>query len=317
VPNLALHCCLYRDNKEFILFNPQYLTAFVAIVQAGSISGAASQLGCGKSVLSRQLAQLETDLGARLIQRSTRRLALTEIGELVLQEARQIDRALTNIDQLTDQYQQQVRGLLRVSCSMAGRNQMVPLIAEFTRLYPQVRVSLQLEDHLVDLIAEQIDIAIRVSHLPDSSLVARKLADNPRMLVASPAYLERAGTPQTPAQLSEHACLVYTSGGRIFDEWTFSGSPEPFKVKVSGAIQINDGGAMVTAACCGSGILLIPRTVVADELRRGDLVPVLENWPLPPGPPIYAVYPARDWLALKTSAFVGFLQERLGDPIVP
>jgi DNA-binding transcriptional LysR family regulator len=294
------------------LFNPQHLAAFVAIVQAGSISGAATHLGIGKSVLSRQLARLETDLGARLIQRSTRRLALTEIGEMVLHEARQIDLALTNIDQLTDQYQQQVRGVLRVSCSMAGRSQMVPLIAEFTRLYPLVKVALQLEDHLVDLIAEQIDVAIRVSPMADSSLVARKLADNPRMLVASPAYLEQAGTPLTPAQLVDHSCLIYVSGGRVYDEWTFTGSPESFKVKVSGSIQINDGGALVTAACCGAGILLIPRTVVTDELRRGELVAILENWPLPPGPPIYAVYPARDWLALKTSAFIGFLQERLG-----
>jgi DNA-binding transcriptional LysR family regulator len=292
--------------------NPQHLAIFAAIVQAGSISRAAAQLGCGKSVLSRQLAKLETDLGARLIQRSTRRLALTEIGEMVLREARQIDRAMTNIEQLAGQFQQQVRGLLRVSCSMAGRSQIVPLVSEFTRLYPEVKVALQLEDHLVDLIAEQIDVAIRVSHMPDSSLVARKLADNPRIVVAASSYLERAGTPQTPAQLSDHACLLYTSGGRVFDEWPFAGNPEPFKVKVSGAIQINDGGALVTAACCGAGLLLIPRRVVAGELARGELVEVLQNWPSTPGSPIYAVYPARDWLALKTSAFIGFLQEKMG-----
>ncbi|PRC94917.1 LysR family transcriptional regulator [Solimicrobium silvestre] len=293
------------------MINPQHLAIFVSIVQAGSISGAATLLGCGKSVVSRQLAKLEDDLGARLIQRSTRRLALTEIGEMVLAEARKIEHSLNNIDLITDQFQQQVRGLLRVSCSMAGRRQVVPLIAEFTRLYPQVKVALQLEDHLVDLIKEQIDVAIRVSHLPDSTLVARKLAENPRMLVASPAYLAQSGTPQTPAQLTEHACLVYANEGRVYDEWTFSGQPEPFKVKVGGAIQINDGGALVTAACCGAGILLIPRKIVAEELANGELVEVLENWPLPAGAPIYAVYPARDWLALKTSAFVGFMQERM------
>ena len=149
------------------MLNPQHLAIFSTIVHAGSISAAAIQLGCGKSVVSRQLARLESDLGARLIQRSTRRLALTEIGEIVLQEARQIEQSLNSIGQLTDQYQQQVRGLLRISCSMAGRRQMVPLIAEFTRLYPQVKIALQLEDHLVDLIAEQVDIAIRASPLAD------------------------------------------------------------------------------------------------------------------------------------------------------
>ncbi|OGB23639.1 MAG: LysR family transcriptional regulator [Burkholderiales bacterium RIFCSPLOWO2_02_FULL_57_36] len=293
------------------MLNPQHLAIFAAIVQAGSISRAATQLGCGKSVLSRQLARLEADLGARLIQRSTRRLALTEIGEMVLQEAQQIDRALTNIEQLTDQYQQQVRGVLRVSCSMAGRRQIVPLLVEFTALYPQVKVALQLEDHLVDLIAEQIDVAIRASSLSDSSLVARKLTDNPRIVVASPAYLARAGTPQTAAELAHHACLIYASGGRVFDEWTFSGEDGPYKVRVNGPLQINDGGALVTAATAGCGVLLIPRKLVAEELARGELLEILSHCTLPPGAPIYAVYPARDGLALKTSAFVAFLLERM------
>jgi DNA-binding transcriptional LysR family regulator len=294
--------------------DPKHLAIFAAIVQAGSISRAAAQLGCGKSVVSRQLAKLETDLGARLIQRSTRRLALTEIGQMVLQEAREIERAMTNIEQLAGQFQQQVRGLLRVSCSMAGRSQIVPLVAEFTRLYPQVKVALQLEDRMVDLIAEKVDVAVRVSHMPDSSLVARKLADNPRVIVAAPAYLARAGTPHTPAQLGEHACLLYAgpNDARAFNEWPFAGTPEPFRVKVEGALQINDGGALVTAACCGAGLLLIPRRVVAAELARGELVEVLESWPVLPGSPIYAVYPARAWLALKTSAFIGFLQEKMG-----
>jgi DNA-binding transcriptional LysR family regulator len=293
------------------MLNPQHLAIFAAIVQAGSISRAAIQLGCGKSVVSRQLARLEADLGARLIQRSTRRLALTEIGEMVLAEARQIDRALTNIEQLTDQYQQQVRGLLRVSCSMAGRRQMVPLITEFIAMYPQVKVALQLEDHLVDLIAEQVDVAIRASSLVDSSLIARKLAENPRTVVASPAYLQRAGTPQTPERLADHACLVYANGTRAFDEWTFIGPDGQFKVRVNGVIQINDGGALVTAAAAGAGILLIPRELAAEEIARGELVEILQDYQLPPGAPIYAVYPARDWLALKTATFVSFLQERL------
>jgi len=295
------------------VLNPQHLAIFSTIVQAGSISGAAIQLGCGKSVVSRQLARLESDLGARLIQRSTRRLALTEIGEIVLQEARQIEQSLNSIEQLTDQYQQQVRGLLRISCSMAGRRQMVPLIAEFTRLYPQVKIALQLEDHLVDLIAEQIDIAICASPLADSSLVARKLADNPRIVVAAPSYLARASTPKTPAELSAHACLIYANGGRVFDEWTFLDDDGTYKVRVNGAIQINDGGALVNAAVCGAGILLIPQKLVAEELARGELVRILADCALPPGAPVYAVYPARDWLPLKTSTFIKFLQDKMKD----
>ncbi len=293
------------------MLNPQHLAVFSAIVQAGSISGAAIQLNCGKSVVSRQLAKLEEDLGARLIQRSTRRLALTEIGEMVLQEARQIEQSLSSIEQLTDQFQQQVRGLLRVSCSMAGRSWMVPLMAEFVRLHPQVKFALQLEDNLVDLIAEHIDIAIRSSPMSDSTLVARKLIDNPRMLVAAPSYLQRAGTPETPVDLAAHSCLIYANGGKVYDEWSFEEEGESYKVLVNGAMQINDGGALINAAICGAGILLMPSKLLIGELARGELVQILKDYPVPPGAPVYAVYPARNWLPLKTSTFITFVQQRL------
>jgi DNA-binding transcriptional LysR family regulator len=296
------------------MLNPQHLAIFAAIVKAGSISGAAARMGQSKSVLSRQLARLEQDLGARLIQRSTRKLALTEIGALVLREARQIDSSLVNIAQLTDQHQQQVRGVLRVSCSMAGRSQVVPLLVQFTARYPDVKVALMLDDRLVDLIEEQIDVAIRVSVLADSTLIARKLVDNPRVLVAAPGYIARAGSPATPVQLKEHACLCYAVGGKVFDEWTFVGDKGQYKIKVDGPIQINDGGALVTTAVEGGGIAATSARMVSGELARGELVTLLPGFPLLPAPPIFAVYPARDWLAPKTSAFIAFLQEALADP---
>ncbi|NRR33634.1 LysR family transcriptional regulator [Oxalobacteraceae bacterium] len=292
--------------------NPQYLAVFASIIKEGSISAAATQLGVGKSVVSRQLAKLEEELGARLIQRSTRRLALTEIGELVLEQARQIERALGNIEQLTDQYQQQVRGMLRVSCSIAARRLLVPLLTEFTALHPQVRIALQLEDRMVDLIAEQIDVAIRTTSMVDSTLVARKLADNPSCIAAAPSYLARAGTPRTPHELTAHACLIYANGGKVFDEWTFMGVDGLYAIRVTGALQINDGGSLVTAAVAGAGIMRGPLGLMRQELARGLLVPVLAHCELPPGPSSYAVYPAREFLAPKTSAFVDFLIERLG-----
>jgi DNA-binding transcriptional LysR family regulator len=293
------------------MFNPQRLAIFATIIQAGSISAAAIQLRCGKSVVSRQLAKLEEELGARLIQRSTRRLALTEIGDQVLHEARQIERALANIAHLSEQHHQQVRGVLRVSCSMAGRRQLVPLLAEFTARYPQVKVALRLEDHMVDLIAEQIDVAIRTSSLVDSTLIARKLSSNPNVIVAAPSYLARAGTPDTPASLQQHACLVYAVGTRVYDEWAFIGAHGQYTVRVDGPLQMNDGGALVTAAAAGVGILRLPRPLVADELASGALVQVLADCVMPPGQSNYAVYPARDFLALKTAAFVDFLIEKM------
>lgn len=294
------------------MLNPQRLAIFATIIKAGSISAAAAQLRIGKSVVSRQLAKLEEELGARLIQRSTRKLALTEIGDQVLQQARQIERALGNIEQLTDQHQQQVRGLLRVSSSIAARRPLVPLLAEFAQLYPQVKISLQLEDRMVDLIDEQIDVAIRTSNLVDSSLVARKLSENSSIIVAAPAYIARAGAPQTPEQLRDHACLLYTNSGKVYDEWTFVGKDGVYAVQVDGPLQINDGGSLVGAAVAGAGVLRVPVALVRKELKEGTLLPVLADYQLPQGAATYAVYPAREFLALKTSVFIDFLRQRMG-----
>jgi DNA-binding transcriptional LysR family regulator len=293
--------------------NPQRLSQFRAIVQAGSISKAATQLGLGKSVLSRQLAKLEDELGTRLIQRSTRRLTLTEIGELVYAQAQDIDRALANIEQLTEQHQNEVMGRLRVTCPRPlGQRYLVPLLVEFTARYPKVEVSLTVDDRMVDLIAEHIDVAIRVAHLEDSTLVARRLCENPRVLVAAPDYLARRGTPHTPADLLAHDCLVYTSAARVFDEWGFlqDGVALP-PLRVPARLQINDGMALVAAAVAGGGVLIIDQLLVQHELAQGSLVPLLPEYQLRAGQPVYAVYPARPWLAFKTATFIAFLQERL------
>lgn len=293
------------------MLNPQHLAVFAAIIRAGSISKAAIQLGCGKSLLSRQLAKLEEDLGARLIQRSTRKLTLTEIGEQVLHEAQRIDTALANIEQMAGQHQQEVKGRLRVTCPMPAVARLVPVMAEFCRRYPQIDFALQVEDRLVDLIAEQIDVAIRVAHLDDSNLIARKLVDSQRVLCAAPSYLERAGYPAVAEELAHHHCLLYVNAGRANDEWTLLKNGEMKKVRVASQFQTNNGIALVTAACSGLGILLVDRLLVSNYLHSGELVTVLDDYQLPSGSPVYAVYPARDWLALKTATFVAFLQERL------
>lgn len=293
------------------MLNPQLLTTFSAIVSAGSISAAATRLGCGKSVISRQLARLEADLGARLIQRTTRKLTLTEVGKVVLLEAQQIDRALSNVAQISGQFQQEVRGPLRVACPRPlGQRHLVPLITEFTRLHPLVEVTLLVEDRMSDLIAEQIDVAIRVAHLEDSTLVARKLADNPRVLVAAPAYLARAGVPLVPEDLAHHECLLWTRDNRVYDEWPLSLDGTTTLVRVQGRIRINDGMALVATACSGAGVTLLDRLLVEPELASGALVELLPAYRLPAGPPLYAVYPARQWLALNTATFVEFLLSR-------
>lgn len=292
--------------------NPQRLAVFTAIVRAGSISKAAITLGIGKSVLSRQLAKLEDELGARLIQRSTRRLTLSEIGELVFAEAQHIDRAVANIEQLTEQHQSEVKGRLRVTCPRPlGQRYLVPLLVEFTATYPKIDVALSVDDRMVDLISEHIDVALRVAHLEDSTLVARRLCDNPRVLVASPAYLARRGTPRVPTDLLAHDCLLYSSAARVFGEWTFTKNGVNSVVRVSSKLQINDGMALVAGAVSGGGAMVIDRLLAAHELAEGRLVELLPDYELPVGQPVYAVYPARPWLAFKTKTFLSFLQERL------
>jgi DNA-binding transcriptional LysR family regulator len=187
----------------------------------------------------------------------------------------------------------------------------VPLLLAFARLHPKLHVALTVDDRMVDLIAEHIDLAIRVAHLEDSSLVARQLGKNPRVMVAAPGYLVRAGTPQQPSELLQHECLVYSSGARVFD----SGAPlpdgQPTAVQVPKKSQINDGLALVVTACAGGGVLAIDKRPVDEEQASGALVPVLSDFSLRPGLPVYAVYPARPWLAFKTATVTAFLQDKL------
>jgi DNA-binding transcriptional LysR family regulator len=152
-----------------------------------------------------------------------------------------------------------------------------------------------------------------VAHLDDSTLVARKLADNPRVLVAAPSYLARAGVPKCPQDLSGHQAVLWTRDQRVFDDWTFTRKGRTTRVHVQGRIHVNDGMALAACACSGAGITLIDRLLAEQELADGRLVELLPEWKLPPGPPVHAVYPARQWLALNTATFVEFLlQHRLG-----
>lgn len=301
-----------KSPSPWNAIDPRLLPLFMAIARTRSMSRAATQLHLSRSVVSRQLARLEADLGVRLVQRTTRRLGLTEVGELVLRQAEQVERALDGVAQLTSSYRKQVRGRLRVTCSMAlGRRHVAPLLPELVAPYPALEVSLYLEDRLVDIIAEDVDVALRVSHLADSSLVARKLADNPRVLVAAPGYLRRRRKLEQPGQLAEHNCLLYVQGSHVYDEWRLVGPEGPVRVRVHGQVQVNDGQALIDAAVAGTGVLNIDRLLLRDEIERGALVEVLSDYRPEPGPPIYAVYPAREFLPSKTAVFIDFIERRL------
>lgn len=288
------------------------LALFARIVQLGSLAKASRQLGVGRSSVSKQLAALESGLGVRLLQRSTRKITLTEAGKRLLPEAEKIADALLAIDGMAGELQGNITGKLRVSCSSGlGKIHLLPLLPAFYRRYPDVEVQLLLEDRFAKLIDEQIDIAIRVGHLPSSSLVARRLGEMTWILCASPDYLAQQGQPQTPSDLQYHRCLYYQNDTHAMNTWPFEKDGVETQVSVTGPLAINDAAALVTAAEQGMGVLLLDKNMVTESLAAGRLVSVLSEYRIRHGFPVYAVYPSRQQLAAKTRVFVDFLVDQL------
>lgn len=286
------------------------LVLFARIVQYGSLSMAAHHSGLSRSAVSKQLCALEEKLGIRLLQRSTRSVKLTEAGKQVLGEATLVQEIFERVETLSEELQGQVRGHLKVSCSAGiGRVHLVPLLKQFRALYPKVHVQLLLEDRFVDLIDDQIDVAIRVGHLPDSSLIALRLGEMTWVVCASPDYLSKNGTPKTPADLLQHDCLHYRNSKKAFNSWLFMGPNGEEKILINDALSINDSTALAQAAEDGQGIVWIDKNSLGDALETGRLVQVLQDYSLGIGYPIYALYPARHHLPVKTRKFVDFLTE--------
>ncbi len=286
------------------------LVLFARIVQYGSLSGAAKNSGLSRSAVSKQLTALETKLGVRLLQRSTRSVKLTEAGTLILNEAKRMLEAFESIETLSEELQGEVRGHLKVSCSIGiGRVHLIPLIKQFQKLYPEVHVQLLLEDRIVDLIDEQIDVSIRSDNLSDSSMIAVRLGKMTWAVCASPEYLNRNGTPKVPTDLIQHNCLYYSNSQGSFNNWLFLGEDGEESISIKGSFSINDSTALVQAAEEGQGILWIDKNSLGDSLEKGKLTQVLENYSLGPGYPIYALYPARKHLSVKTRVFIDFLKE--------
>jgi len=286
------------------------LVLFARIVQHGSLTGAAQNSGLSRSAVSKQLTALEKKLGVRLLQRSTRNIKLTEAGKLILSEATRMLEAFESIETLSEELQGEVRGHLKVSCSIGiGRVHLVPLLKQFQVLYPQVHVQLLLEDRFVDLINEEIDVSIRSGELSNSSLIALRLGQMTWTVCASPDYLSKNGTPKTPTDLLQHNCLYYSNSYSSYKNWLFNGPNGEENISINGAFSINDSTALVLAAEEGQGILWIDKNSLGNAFEKGRLVQILEDYSLGSGYPIYALYPARKHLSLKTRMFINFLKE--------
>ncbi|KJY82809.1 LysR family transcriptional regulator [Vibrio galatheae] len=284
---------------------------FVTVVESGSFSTAASKLNITKSAVSKRITQLEDELGIRLINRTTRKLSLTEAGQRYYDYVEQsLSLAKQGIDAVSE-LQGNPRGTLKITAPMSfGVLHIAPLIAEFLDRFPDVEIDLNLEDRMVDMVEESFDVGIRIGHLPLSNLIAKRLAPCKSVLCAAPEYLSRNGNPEKPSDLSHHSCLQYSyyRGG---SEWSLISSSNEFRVIPKGRLVVNNSEAIRRAVLGGSGIANLPTFIAGKDIAAGKLQVVLPDYALP-NHAIYAVFPQRKHMPLKVRAFIDFVSEKLG-----
>ncbi len=291
------------------------LQIFVRVAETGSFSAVAKELGKSQSSVSKSIAALEKNLGALLLNRTTRSLSLTEDGERYFEEVRRLMTEFLDAESILKRGVQQISGNLRIAASVGyGRKVLMPLVAQFLREHPDVSIDLNLKDGWIDIVEQGVDVAIRIGDLPDSSLLAKKVGITHRCLVASHDYLtsvkKTIGIPRTPADLVKHQCVVYTELQRR-NIWEFNardGTTEG--VRVSGNFQSNSSIAIYEAGLKGMGICYSPTWLFEEEIKSGEIKVLLGDWSMRPLP-IHAVYPPQRKHSAKVKAFVEHLSRHL------
>jgi DNA-binding transcriptional LysR family regulator len=287
------------------------IPVFVAVVENGGFSPAARALGISKSAVSKRINQLEQHLGVRLLHRTTRKLSLTEAGERYFEHATQALAAAGQAEDAVTELQGEPQGQLRINAPMSfGRLHVAPLIPKLLKRCPKLQIDLVMDDRKVDLVAGGFDVAIRAGNLPDSTLIARKLAPCRHVLCASPDYIDRYDRPGTPAELTGHNCVLYSYSSDA-DEWTLIGEGELETVAVSGSYKVNNSEALLEALRQGVGIGRLPTFVAGPDLKTGRLVKLFESYRIP-DITIYAVFPEREYLPAKVRTFLDFATEYFG-----
>ena len=284
---------------------------YVAVVDGGSFAAAADKLEISRAMVSKQIQKLEEHLGTRLMNRTTRRLSLTETGRAFYDRSVQIMHDVEEAEQVAGHMTRTPQGVLRVTIPLSyGQHRLAAIIGAYTQAYPQVQLDIALSDRKVDLIEDGFDLAVRIGALPQSDLIARKIGGVRSIVCASPGYVARHGAPQTPEQLRNHACLGYTLTGSGAD-WRFETPDGPLVVPIAGPIRADNGDIIRLAALSGAGILFQPHFIVGDDLAAGRLVQLLPEWQSAELG-VYAVYPSRKHLSAKVRTFVDFLAQALG-----
>ncbi|MGH6636943.1 MAG: LysR family transcriptional regulator [Gammaproteobacteria bacterium] len=281
------------------------IVVFVRVVEAKSFTAAAERLGIAKSVVSKYVTRLEERLGARLLNRTTRRLSLTEAGAALYEGSRLALEEIAIAERCVSHVQAAPRGWLKLNAPMSfGILHLGPALPEFLTRYPEITLDVSYNDRFVDVIEEGYDVTLRIiTALPDSTLVARSLTPIRFVVCAAPLYLERAGVPETPEDLIRHNCLLFTltSG----NEWHFNGPGGKRSVAVSGSYRSNNGMAIRDMLLAGMGVARTPTFMVGEALQSGALITVLDNYPTESST-LYGVYPHNRYLSPKVRAFVGF-----------
>lgn len=296
-----------------MLDNLTAMASFASVVDEGSFSRAAARLGLSKSAVSKQIARLEDRLGTRLLNRTTRRLALTEAGTRLYERSQRIVAEAEAAAAEAGSLQTEPSGLLRVSTGMSfGQDHLAPRLPALLERFPGLSIELMLNDRVVDMVEEGYDVALRIAHLPDSPLIARRLAPVRRVLAAAPSYLERRGVPTVPRDLQDHDCLGYTYSSTA-TAWTLNGPDGVHHHRFRPRVLINNGNALTALAASGMGVLQMPTFILERYLISGSLVMVLPDYELSPLG-LYAVYPPGRPLAAKVRAFIDFAAATFTDP---
>ena len=290
------------------------MRVFTTVVDAGSFASAADRLDLSRGMTSRYVAQVEAHLGVRLLNRTTRRLSLTEAGNNYYQRATQVLAMVEEAERAATREAAEPRGTLRINVPVAfGARHLGGAVNDYLRRYPQVKVDMTLNDRVVNLVEEGFDIAVRISRRIDPGLVARPIARARTVACASPDYIKMHGMPKAPSDLARHNCLTYAYS-EPQDEWRFTRRGRDVVAKATGNLHGNNGETLCSAAEAGLGVILQPTFLVYEALRARKLVRILDGWE-PDEFTIYAVYPSRQFLPPKVRSFIDFLVERFApDP---
>ncbi|USX19683.1 LysR family transcriptional regulator [Oxalobacteraceae bacterium OTU3REALA1] len=285
------------------------LAFFVLLAKLGSMSATARELGVTPPAITKRLSLMEQKLGVRLVNRTTRRISLTQEGEAYLAQSTQILHQIREMEESISSGRAAPKGLLRVNATPGfGRTRIAPIVSRFAHAYPEVEVELHLTDRPISLVEEAYDLAIRFGELPDTRLTARKLMSNKRFLCASPAYLKKAGEPQTPAELHRHRCILHRQNDDVYGTWRLQKGKAVELVKVRGAVSSNDGDIVMNWALDGHGIVQRSEWDVAKYLESGRLKEIMKDYRLPDAD-LYLYYLSRSNLPAKVRAFIDFLVE--------